>query len=105
MNKMANLRLMEIRDRANEEAKGMMKSILEQSKLTSYEGCINPKLKGFTDKKYVKDLCFHLYGENKVDQCIQKKEFCSMCCYFHIGEKYSNKRTDCKSQCTKIINF
>ena len=27
-----------------------------------------------------------------------------MCCDIHIGIRYSNKLTDCKSKCNKIIN-
>lgn len=27
-----------------------------------------------------------------------------MCCEFHIGLKYTNKRLDCKQKCKKVIN-
>merc|ERR1712032_439757 len=105
LNKMAKNRLIEIKSRANDEAKSLMKSITSQSKLTPYDECINPKLKGFTDKTYLKSHCFNLYGEEKVKQCMNKKDFCPMCCNFHIGVKFSNKRNDCKRKCSKLINF
>merc|ERR1712160_188807 len=105
LNKMAKTRLTEIKSKANDEAKGLMKSIIGQSKLTPYDECINPKLKGFTDKTYLKSHCFNLYGEEKVKQCMNKKEFCPMCCTFHIGTKFQNKRNDCKRKCSKLINW
>jgi len=102
-NKIAKGRLVEIKSQANSEAKGMMKAIVNQSKLTPYDECINPKLKNFTDKTYLKSHCQNLYGEEKMKQCMNKKEFCSMCCEFHIGTKFSNKRKDCKVKCTNLI--
>jgi hypothetical protein len=27
-----------------------------------------------------------------------------MCCEFHLGLKFTNKRLDCKQKCSKVIN-
>merc|ERR1712032_1309371 len=105
LNHMALHRIKEIKGRANDEAKNLMKSILGQAKLTPYDECIDPHLKGFHDQKYLKSHCFNIYGEEKVKQCMIKKEFCPMCCNFHIGVKFSNKRNDCKRKCEKIVNY
>lgn len=100
---MAKSRLIELKNRANDEAQQIMKSIVNQSKLTPYDECINPRLKDFTDKPYIKSHCMDLYGESKIDKCTQKKEFCPMCCEFHIGSKFSNKRKDCSMRCKNLI--
>ena len=50
----------------------MMKAIVNQSKLTPYDECINPKLKNFADQKYLKSHCMNLYGEEKIKQCMNK---------------------------------
>jgi len=102
-NRLAKGRLVEIKSQANTEAKGMMKAIVNQSKLTPYDECINPKLKNFGDKTYLKSHCMNLYGEEKVKQCMNKKEFCPMCCNFHIGAKFGNKRKDCNTKCHNLV--
>ena len=80
-----------------------MKAIVNQSKLTPYDECTNPKLKNFADKVYIKSHCMNLYGEDKIGRCQQKKEFCPMCCEFHIGTKFANKRNDCKTRCHTLL--
>jgi hypothetical protein len=104
LKKISNGRLNEIKLKANSEAKALMKVISLQSKLTPYSECINPRLKNFTDKLYVKETCYHLYGENKEEKCKLKSEFCHMCCDYHVGSKFFVQRNLCKTQCTNLIN-
>ena len=57
-------RIKEIKTKANDDAKGIMRSILNQQKLSDYEECYDDRLFKFTDKKYIKNTCFRLYGEH-----------------------------------------
>lgn len=36
-------------------------------------------------------------------RCSEKKNFCDMCCEFHIGISYPAKRVDCKKKCKSRI--
>ena len=57
-------RITEIKDRANEDAKTMMRSLIDQQKLSNYEECYDDRLFLFKDKKYIHGTCFKLFGEN-----------------------------------------
>ncbi len=104
LKKLSDGRLKEIKLKSNDEAKELMKRINEQSKLTPYTECIDLRIKNFEDKLYIREHCFHLYGESQVNKCTKKKEFCSMCCNFHVGSRYFNRRKECNMQCTNLIN-
>ena len=104
LSKITNGRLVDIKEKANNEAKSLMKAIADQSKLTPYDECINPRLKDFKDKAFIKESCFELYGESKSSKCSEKKEFCGMCCHFHIGSKFYNKQRECEKKCDNLIN-
>jgi hypothetical protein len=101
---MTNGRLIDIKQKANNEAKQLMKAILNESKLIPYDQCIDPRLKNFTNKAYVKDVCYDIFGENKEMRCEEKANFCEMCCHFHVGNKFYIKKRDCETRCTNLIN-
>jgi hypothetical protein len=82
-----------------------MKSIMDQSRLLPYDRCFDDRLRGFLDKEYVNDLCFDIYGENKVDKCKVQKDFCEYCCHYHVGKKYYYQRSECEKRCKKIVSY
>ena len=57
-------RIKEIKTKANDDAKGIMRSILNQQKLTDYEECYDDRLFQFANNKYIKNTCFNLFGEH-----------------------------------------
>jgi hypothetical protein len=62
--KVVTERIKEIKNTANMNAKKMMFSLMDQSKLTPYVECYDDKLFMFEDRKYTHGVCFHLYGES-----------------------------------------
>jgi hypothetical protein len=97
-------RIKETKEKANDEAKTMMRNLMDQNKLTGYLDCIDDRLLDFKDKPYIKDTCLRYFGESGYSACIEKKDFCSQCCSFHVGIRYTSKLFDCKSKCTKLIS-
>jgi len=67
-NEIIDTRIKEIKNKANNDAKGIMRSILNQQKLSDYGDCYDDRLFGFKDKKYIKDTCFNLYGEHVINK-------------------------------------
>lgn len=66
MTKYKNLvteRIKAIKNTANLNAKKMMLSLMNQSKLTPYLECYDDRLFMFKDKKYSHGVCFKLFGE------------------------------------------
>jgi hypothetical protein len=59
-------RIKELKSKANNDAKGIMRSILNQQKLSDYEECYDEKLYMFKNKKYINNVCFNLFGENVI---------------------------------------
>jgi len=59
-------RITEIKDRANEDAKLMMRSLIDQQKLSPYEECYDDRLFLFKDQRYIHGLCFQLFGEHVI---------------------------------------
>lgn len=82
----------------------LMKSIFNQSKLKPYDMCVDPRLKNFTNKFYIKDTCFDIFGESKGGKCEEKINFCDMCCHYHVGEKFFKQKKDCEDKCENLIN-
>jgi hypothetical protein len=78
---------------------------MDQGKLIPYDSCTDDRLKGFFDLVYVKEVCYHLYGESKQDYCKVKKDFCEYCCHYHVGVKFYLQRGECKKKCTKLIGY
>jgi hypothetical protein len=54
----------EERRKAENESKEMMRTLIQEEKLTPYNDCTDPRLMFFEDKKYVSQLCFRYYGEH-----------------------------------------
>lgn len=40
----------------------------------------------------------------KLKDCLVEKDFCNVCCDFHIGEAHETNRFSCKQKCTKAMN-
>jgi hypothetical protein len=57
----------------------------------------------FKNQDYIFKTCKRYYGENRVDECIQKPNFCRMCCDWHVGASFTNKREECKGECGNYI--
>lgn len=57
-------RIKETKKKANEDAKNMMKNLLDENKNGDYSACIDKKLLNFTDKDHVNKTCKILFGEN-----------------------------------------
>lgn len=94
----------DIKKKANEEAVQVMKVLRSQNKLTPYGECTDNRILDFTNKEYIKEVCFHLYGESKEAKCKLKINFCGMCCDYHVGSKFFEKKKSCNMQCTNLIN-
>jgi hypothetical protein len=62
--KLVTDRIKSIKNTANLNAKKMMFSLMDQSKLTPYVECYDDRLFMFENKKYSHGVCFHLYGES-----------------------------------------
>lgn len=97
-------RIKETKEKANNEAKDMMRTLMNQQKLSDYTVCYTSRLLNFKDTKFVHDLCFKYYGASGVKYCEDRKEFCTQCCGFHVGINYSGKLFDCQKKCTKVVS-
>jgi hypothetical protein len=91
--------------KADTEASFMMKMLMDHNKLTDFSNtCNNQRLFEFKDKGFVDGICLKYFGESGHPICIQKKQFCPMCCSHHVGSQHVEKLFECKSKCTKLIN-
>ena len=63
---MVTTRITDIKGAANDNAKKMMFSLIDQQKLTPYTECYDDRLFMFKDKKYSHGVCFRLYGEEVI---------------------------------------
>jgi hypothetical protein len=57
-------RIKETRESANDGAKRMMRTLMDQNKLTDYKDCMDPRLTDFKDTSYVGQVCYTYYGES-----------------------------------------
>jgi hypothetical protein len=85
---------------------------VDKDKLTNYADCTNKsKLWGnlyiyileFKNHEYVSNMCNTYYGQNRHNECIQKENFCKMCCEWHVGASFKNKREDCNDECGNYL--
>ena len=78
--------------------------LMNQNKFTDYSDCTSPKLFNFSNKSYVKEICFRYYGEAGEKTCEDKKSFCTQCCNHHVGIKFMSELFKCKKICSNVIN-
>jgi hypothetical protein len=87
----------------NKEANGMMK-MLDQ-RFNDFKICHSQQLLNFSDTIFVTNTCQSLYGENGLDKCIKKENFCQMCCdNFIKGVKYTSQSTICLNKCILLVS-
>jgi hypothetical protein len=91
------------KQKANIEAQGMMRIVLDEEKLTPYDQCTDDQLLNFENQEFVRKTCMIYYGENKVNECQIKENFCMMCCAHHVGIKHVNELINCKSTCSGLL--
>jgi hypothetical protein len=56
-------------------------------------------------KDHIESVCMKYFGENKLNECKAKNNFCKMCCNFHIGIKFPDKRLECTGKCDELMGY
>jgi len=92
------------RQQARLQAQKMLKMIKNQNKLNNWNDCVDNRLKGFKNEKYIIKICKLYYGTSKLKFCQKREKFCKMCCNFNIGFSHGKTRKNCSNQCNIIVN-
>ncbi len=81
----------------------MMKTIIKERRDVVYDRCTDNKLALFADTSFINLVCKQMFGENGLKSCIEKKNFCSLCCRHHIGVKVLDKFSACFTKCSQLV--
>jgi len=78
-------------------------TVMKNIKLKNYDRCVDNRILGFKDKKYIVEQCKYIYGESLGNKCDRKSQFCGMCCSHHAGLSYRNHYKKCFNKCENLI--
>jgi len=96
--------IIEEKKRTRSQVQRIMKMAEQNQVNQPFDECLDNRLEGFKDIKYVKEVCQKMFGEDLCEVCEQKDNFCQKCCGHRIGQQYINKLAKCKVQCGALIN-
>jgi hypothetical protein len=89
--------------KASQEAKTMMRTLIDAKKFSPYDDCVDNRLFNFSDQDYVSSICKRYFGEYGKNECSIKQNFCNKCCSHHVGQTFLLKLNKCKNQCGSLL--